>query len=133
MRLGLAGAALEEEVLRAMTLWELCLADAQLQWIFSPEHASPQAAFQLSGVVAGRIETLTIDRMFVDAHEARWLVNFRPALADQLRGSTASGPGHAELEMQRALRLGTALAGAQRVRAGVYVPSMQILQEVSAP
>ncbi|HUN73602.1 MAG TPA: UvrD-helicase domain-containing protein [Steroidobacteraceae bacterium] len=131
VRLGLAGAELEEEVLRATTLWERCLADAQLQWIFSTEHRGPRAGYRLSGVDAGRIETLTIDRMFVDAHEVRWLVNFRPALADQPGGSTACGAGHAELEMQRALRLGTALAGAQRVRAGVYVPSMQILQEVS--
>jgi ATP-dependent helicase/nuclease subunit A len=131
-RLGLDGEELEEQVQRAMSLWHACLADSALQWIFSPRHTGAAGAFEMSGLYAGRIEMLTVDRVFVDDEGVCWLVNFRPASAMAPRGSATQGLRGVAAEIEKAVALGralgTRLGGAQRVRGGVYVPSLQVFR-----
>jgi ATP-dependent helicase/nuclease subunit A len=134
VRLGFEGADLAEETQRAASLWKRCVADSQLQWIFSERHTQAESPFELSGLYEGRLVTLTIDRMFADDRGVRWMVNFRPAPAPASAGESQRDESDLEKAVALAQELGAQKLGAQKlgaqdVRAGVYFPSLPAFRE----
>ncbi len=125
VRLGFEGAELAEEVRRAVSLWERCVGDSQLRWIFSERHVRAESPLELSGLYQGRLMALTVDRAFADERGVRWLVNFRPESARATHGVAQ----RVQAELEKAIALAKEL-GAQEVRAGVYFPSLQAFREV---
>ncbi|HYK26281.1 MAG TPA: 3'-5' exonuclease, partial [Steroidobacteraceae bacterium] len=112
-RLGLAGDELEEGTQRALAMFDRCLKDSRLQWIFSPAHARIESPCQLSGLEEGRLTSATVDRTFVDQEGVRWLIRFA---SDAVPGESH----HAWVE--RVVPLARAL-GPEPVRAALYDPS----------
>jgi ATP-dependent exoDNAse (exonuclease V) beta subunit len=100
------------------------------RWIFAPEHAEARSELALTGLAAGRITNVIIDRSFVD-RGTRWVIDFKTS-AHQGGGLDA----FLDQEMQRysaQLRRYTALArglGPEPVRAGLYFPLLDAFREL---
>lgn len=108
-RLGLEGEMLDEGAARAIAMLDGCLRDPKLQWIFSPVHVHVESPCRLSGRLAGRLVSTTLDRTFIDPAGVRWLIRFVPDRSPQ--------PEHDWLE--RVVPLARAL-GQEPVRAVLY-------------
>jgi ATP-dependent helicase/nuclease subunit A len=75
-RLGLEEGDLIHCVQRAQAVLIACLADRQLQWMFSPGHRQTSSPLPLTGLYQGRLTSVSIDRSFVDAEGTRWVIDF---------------------------------------------------------
>src|SRR5262249_48428490 len=47
------------------------------RWIFAPEHSEAKSEWALTGIAAGRLTNVVIDRSFVDRDGIRWVINFK--------------------------------------------------------
>jgi ATP-dependent helicase/nuclease subunit A len=120
-RLGLEGEALEEGTRRAIGMFDVCLADARLQWVFSPAHARMESPCRLSGLQDGRLMSVTVDRTFVDETGVRWLVRFAPDGAPEADREWVEGV----VPLARAL-------GQEPVRAARYNPAGPSWRELTS-
>lgn len=127
-RLGLVGEALEEAVRQALVMFDACLADPTLQWIFSPRHASIESPCRLSGVHEGRLAAVTVDRTFVDDAGVRWLICF-DAIYREGEGAHRLTSEPERRRFERMLLLARALEP-EPVRAGLYDPRVPELREI---
>ncbi|MGH8261702.1 MAG: 3'-5' exonuclease, partial [Steroidobacteraceae bacterium] len=116
-RRGLEAERLDDGTRRAQALFDACLADPKLQWIFSSRHVSVESPFRLSGLHDGRSVHVTVDRAFTDEAGVRWLVNFAVVGPPECSASAS-----ARVQLDRSLTLARALDG-EPVRAGVYDPA----------
>jgi ATP-dependent helicase/nuclease subunit A len=109
---------------------ERTFADVRGRWILN---AHPEAASELalSGIAAGRLCNVKIDRTFIDETGTRWVIDYKT-------GSHEGGDTEAfltrELERYRAqlegyLALAAAL-GTQQVRGGLYFPLLGAFREL---
>lgn len=72
--------------------------DPQAQWILSP-HADAGSEVRWAGVVAGRLTTVRVDRVFragldplSEGNEAWWVVDYKTAYADNVDAAAAPQP-----------------------------------------
>jgi ATP-dependent exoDNAse (exonuclease V) beta subunit len=118
-----------DAVVRALTR---TVNSARGQWIFAPGHREARSEWMLTGIAAGRLTNVVIDRSFMDADGVRWVIDFK----------TSSHEGGAletflEHEMQRyrpQLETYVALVralGTAPVRAGLYFPLLDVFRELS--
>ncbi|HXS28290.1 MAG TPA: UvrD-helicase domain-containing protein [Steroidobacteraceae bacterium] len=130
-RLGLEGDPLEEAAQRANAIWDRCLADPKLQWIFSTSHTRIESACRLSGLHAGRLASVMLDRTFVDESGVRWLIRIvaNDVAEERSVDRPAGGADRAGEWADRAVPLARAL-GPERVRAALYDPAGQIWREL---
>jgi len=107
-------------------------ADERGRWIFSKEHQQPRSELALTGLAAGRLTNVIIDRSFVDSTGTRWVIDFKT--------SRHQGSGVEEFldrEMQRyaaQLRKYVELArglGPHPVRAALYFPLLGAFRELT--
>jgi ATP-dependent exoDNAse (exonuclease V) beta subunit len=56
---------------------ERTLADARGRWLLSAAHSEAHSEWRLTGVHEGRVVNVIIDRMLVDEHGRRWIVDFK--------------------------------------------------------
>jgi ATP-dependent helicase/nuclease subunit A len=115
-RLGLTEADRSAALREAIALLDACLADRELQWMFSSRHIRAEGPLRLSGLHEGRLVSASIDRTFVDEEGVRWLVNFEVA------GSDAQA-------ILRGLALARSL-GPEPVRGGLYDPAARAFREL---
>jgi hypothetical protein len=125
IRLGLTGEELASAAERAAALFEECLADPRLNWIFASDHMRAEGSLALSGMIDGRLTSASIDRTFVDAAGVRWLIQFRAGVP---LGSTRERFLASEMErhrvgFERSLTLAR-LLGPEPLRAGIYFPGL---------
>jgi len=66
-----AAAAQVREAVAAM------LADERGRWILDARHAEAAAELALSRIAAGRLETVVLDRTFVDEAGRRWIIDYK--------------------------------------------------------
>jgi superfamily I DNA/RNA helicase len=131
-RLGLIGEELVSATGRAIELLERCIADPRLQWIFSSDHERAEGSLALSGVMGGRLTTVSIDRTFVDATGVRWLIDFVPGVPPDTENER-----FLEGEMQRhrsAMERSSTLArelGPEPLRAAIYFPGLAAWREIT--
>jgi ATP-dependent exoDNAse (exonuclease V) beta subunit len=97
--------------------------DPRVSWLVGVPHREAHSELRLSGIVAGELRNVVIDRSFVDADGTRWIVDYKTSLH--------AGGGLEEFlqrEMERyapQLRLYLTLAsglGPEPVRAALYFP-----------
>ena len=102
------------------------------RWIFSADHVEAMSEWALSGIAAGRLTNVVIDRSFVDRDGTRWVIDFKT--------SRHQGGGlEAFLEQEVAryrpqLETYVALArglSASPVRAGLYFPLLDVFRELT--
>ncbi|MDB6108077.1 MAG: hypothetical protein JWO52_8076 [Gammaproteobacteria bacterium] len=108
------------------------VSNAQGRWIFAAEHHDARSEWALTGIAAGRLTNVVIDRTFIDRDGTRWVIDFKT--------SRHEGGGldafleeemvryRAQLETYVALARGIDTAP---VRAGLYFPLLDVFRELT--
>jgi ATP-dependent helicase/nuclease subunit A len=105
--------------------------DERGRWILSSAHREAASELALTGIAFGRLQSVIIDRSFIDEHGVRWVIDFKTS-------SHAGGDTEAflerELERYRAQleshsQLARAL-GPEPVRAALYLPLLGAFREL---
>lgn len=68
--LGQAGARVEEALLSA-------LSDERGQWVLSDRHQDARSEYALSAMLDQRLVSIRVDRTFIDAEGARWIIDYK--------------------------------------------------------
>jgi ATP-dependent helicase/nuclease subunit A len=109
------------------------LADPRGRWLLSSAHVEAHSERRLTGLHQGRVVNVIIDRMLVDEHGQRWIVDFK----------TSTHEGGAEREfidseaeryrpqLQRYAALAARLGG-EPVRLALYFPLLGVFRELDA-
>ena len=106
--------------------------DEQGRWIFGREHREAHSELALTGIAAGRLTGVVIDRSFIDRDGTRWVIDFKTS-----RHEGGGLETFLEQEMARyrpQLETYMALArglGPQPVRAGLYFPLLGTFRELT--
>ncbi len=129
---GVAPAELEEAVARAMAALRATLADPRGRWLLDPAHRESQCELALTGVAAGRLQSIVIDRSFVDAEGTRWVVDYKTSSHEggDLEGFIASERSRYRAQLARYVAFAREL-GPQPVRAALYFPLLARFEEVA--
>jgi ATP-dependent helicase/nuclease subunit A len=108
------------------------LSDERGRWILDGAHREAHSEWQLSGVSAGRLRNVVIDRSFLDERGARWVIDYKTSTHE---GADLEGFLEQQLQRYRAQLEGyVALAralGAEPVRAGLYFPLQSAFRELT--
>jgi ATP-dependent helicase/nuclease subunit A len=105
--------------------------DERGRWIFAPEHREARSELALTGLAAGRLTGVVIDRSFIDSAGTRWVIDFKTS-----RHEGGGLEAFLEQEMDRyrpQLETYVALArglGSNSVRAGLYFPLLGAFREL---
>jgi ATP-dependent exoDNAse (exonuclease V) beta subunit len=108
------------------------VSSARGRWIFAAEHHNARSEWALTGIAAGRLTNVVIDRTFIDSKGTRWVIDFKT--------SRHEGGGldvFLEQEMARyRAQLETYVALARGidptpVRAGLYFPLLDVFRELT--
>jgi ATP-dependent helicase/nuclease subunit A len=124
-----AGAAAAEVVVNAVTRM---LADERGRWILSRAHREAASELALTGLVAGRLRSVVIDRSFVDERGTRWVIDFKTSRHEG--GALEEFLEREEQRYRPQLADYVALAralGPQPVRAALYFPLLGAFRELA--
>jgi ATP-dependent exoDNAse (exonuclease V) beta subunit len=107
------------------------LADERGRWILSAAHREARAELALTGVSAGRLRNIVIDRSFVDTSGTRWVIDFKTSRHEGGGLAAFLDEEVARYREQLSTYAGLARAlGPEPVRAGLYFPLLQVFREV---
>jgi hypothetical protein len=110
---------------------ERTLADPRGRWLLSGSHAQARSEWRLTGMHEGRIVNVVFDRMLLDEHGQRWVVDYKTSRHE---GGAIEGFIASELERYRGqMRRYAALAaglGSEPVRAALYFPLLGVFREL---
>ena len=99
-----------------------CVGDARGRWVLDT-HADGRSEWRLTGIVAGRSANVVIDRTFVDADGARWIIDYKTSVHE---GADTAAFLDNERERYRGQleRYASLLqaGGTQHIRLGLYFP-----------
>ncbi|MBS0376992.1 MAG: UvrD-helicase domain-containing protein [Proteobacteria bacterium] len=130
-RLGISARELPAAVGRVTEALANTLADPRGRWLLDAKHPQAASELALTGVAAGTLRNVVIDRAFVDESGTRWVVDFKTSRHE---GGGVEAFLDAELERYRGqLELYAALArglGPEPVRAALYFPLLKALREL---
>src|SRR5438034_292449 len=108
------------------------LADERGRWILGAGHPEAHSELALTGLIAGRLRSVVIDRCFVDEAGTRWVIDYKSS-----RHEGGALESFLDQEMQRYqgqlsgyVELARAL-GPQPVRAALYFPLLGAFRELS--
>src|SRR5262249_6477656 len=101
------------------------------RWIFSSEHRQARSEWALTGIAAGRLTNVVIDRSFVDRAGTRWVIDFKTSRHE---GGGLEAFLEREVTRYRAqLETYVTLAGEvglARVRAALFFPLLDVFREL---
>jgi ATP-dependent helicase/nuclease subunit A len=130
-RLGVPERDLERAAERVVEALTRTCRDERGRWILSTAHRESASELALTGIAAGRLQSVVIDRSFIDADGTRWVIDFKTSshaggdvevfLANELARYRAQLTSHCELA--RAL-------GPEPVRAALYLPLLGAFREL---
>jgi ATP-dependent helicase/nuclease subunit A len=106
------------------------VADDKGRWILSRRHGQAASELALTGIADGRLQSVVIDRSFVDETGTRWVIDFKTSphegggLEEFISGQLERYRG--QLEKYAALARGL---GPQPVRAALYFPLLGVFRE----
>jgi len=130
-RAGVPGEECAVAAERVLAALAQTLADPRGRWILDASHREAASELALSGLSAGRLRTIRIDRCFVDAAGTRWVIDFKTSRHE---GGGLEAFLDEEVERYRAqLRTYRELAqglGPQPVRTALYFPLLAAFREV---
>jgi hypothetical protein len=102
------------------------------RWIFAAEHRESRSEWALTGIAAGRLTNVVIDRSFIDPDGTRWVIDFKTSRHE---GSGLEAFLEQEMARYRAqLETYVALArgmGSAPVRAALYFPLLGVFRELT--
>jgi ATP-dependent exoDNAse (exonuclease V) beta subunit len=102
------------------------------RWIFAAEHRESRSEWALTGIAAGRLTNVVIDRSFIDPDGTRWVIDFKTSRHE---GSGLEAFLEQEMTRYRAqLETYVALArgmGSAPVRAALYFPLLDVFRELT--
>jgi len=121
--LGVAAAERADAGARIVAALRNTLSDPRGRWLLRSDQREAQAEIRLSGIYEGRVINIVLDRMFVDEHSRRWIVDFKTSTHE---GGAVALFLQAELQRYRPQLLRyRALArelGPEPVHAALYFP-----------
>jgi ATP-dependent exoDNAse (exonuclease V) beta subunit len=113
---------------------ERTLADERGRWLLSSQHREARSEWRLTGLHGGRLVTVVFDRMLLDEHGQRWIVDFKTstheggALEEFLDAEAERYRG--QLERYAAL---AAQLGPEPLRLALYFPLLGMFREITLP
>jgi ATP-dependent helicase/nuclease subunit A len=114
-----------------LTALRRTLADERGRWILSGAHSEAHSEWPLSGVSAGRLRNVVIDRSFIDASGTRWVIDYKTSRHE---GGDLEGFLAQEMERYRPqlvdYRSLAARLGPEPVRAALYFPLIGAFTEL---
>jgi ATP-dependent helicase/nuclease subunit A len=102
------------------------------RWIFAAEHSESRSEWALTGIAAGRLTNVVIDRSFIDQSGTRWVIDFKTSrhegggLETFLEQEVARYRAQLETYVALARAMGSA-----PVRAGLYFPLLDVFRELT--
>jgi ATP-dependent helicase/nuclease subunit A len=109
------------------------LADPRGRWLLSSAHPEAHSEQRLTGMHQGRVVNVIIDRMLVDEHGQRWIVDFKTS-THQGGAERAFIDSEAERyrpQLQRYAALAARLGG-EPVHLALYFPLLGVFRELEA-
>jgi len=130
-RHGVPGADLDAAAGRVIEALTRTCADERGRWILSSAHREATSELALTGIASGRLQSVIIDRSFIDEHGVRWVIDFKTS---SHAGADTEAFLERELERYRAQleshsQLVRAL-GPEPVRAALYLPLLGAFREL---
>ncbi|OSM05027.1 putative UvrD/REP helicase [Magnetofaba australis IT-1] len=118
---------LERAVAKCVAAIENCAEDPVGRWILDPSHEAARSEWDLTGVIDGKRQRMVVDRTFIDAEGARWIIDFKTGAHE---GGDPQGFLDNEAERYRAqlegyARLLRRLEPQRPIRVGLYFPLMR--------
>jgi ATP-dependent exoDNAse (exonuclease V) beta subunit len=112
---------------------ERTLADARGRWLLSTAHVEARSERRLTGLHDGRVVNVIIDRMLVDEHGQRWIVDFKTGTHEggAERAFIDSEVERYRPQLQRYAALAARL-GPEPVRLALYFPLLGVFREIDA-
>ena len=111
---------------------ERTLADPRGRWLLAGSHPQAHSEWRLTGLHEGRLVNVIFDRMLVDEHGQRWVIDYKT--------SRHEGAGVEQFIDSEALRYAAQLhryaalaahLGPEPVRAALYFPLLGVFRELT--
>jgi ATP-dependent helicase/nuclease subunit A len=102
------------------------------RWIFAPEHTEAQSEWALTGIAAGRLTNVVIDRSFVDRDGVRWVIDFKTSRHEGggLEAFLEQEVARYRPQLETYVALARGVSDAP-VRAGLYFPLLDVFRELT--
>jgi ATP-dependent helicase/nuclease subunit A len=108
------------------------LRDPRGRWLLGHEHREAHSEWRLTGLYAGRVVNIIVDRMLIEAQGERWLVDYKTSSHEgsDLEGFLAQEAERYGPQLQRYAAL---VAGASPgpVRVALYFPLLSEFRELA--
>ena len=116
---------------RVLAALEATLADPRGRWLLSNEHPEAHSEWRLTGMHGGRVVNVIIDRMLIDAHGDRWIVDFKTSVHEggALEAFIAAELQRYRGQLERYAALASGLGGAP-ARTALYFPLLGVFREL---
>jgi ATP-dependent helicase/nuclease subunit A len=114
-----------------LTALRQTLSDERGRWMLSGAHREAHSEWELSGVSAGRLRNVKIDRSFIDESGTRWVIDYKTSAHEggDLEGFLAQEIERYRPQLEAYLELARAV-GPQPVRAALYFPLLGVFREM---
>jgi ATP-dependent exoDNAse (exonuclease V) beta subunit len=131
--LGIAAEQHASASARVREALERTLADERGRWLLWGDHREARSEWRLTGVHDGRVVNVIIDRMLVDEHGQRWIVDFKTGTHEggAERAFIDSEAERYRAQLQRYAALAARL-GPEPVRLALYFPLLGVFREIDA-
>ena len=130
-RHGVPGAELAQAAARVVEALTRTVEDDRGRWILSGAHREARSELALTGLAAGRLTQVIIDRCFLDAQGDRWVIDFKTSVHEGggLEEFIEQEVGRYREQLTTYAALARGL-GSGPVRAGLYFPLLGVFREV---
>jgi ATP-dependent exoDNAse (exonuclease V) beta subunit len=110
---------------------EATLGDPRGRWLLSDAHREARSEWRLTGLHGGRVVNVVIDRMLVDEHGERWIVDFKTSTHEggALGAFIATEVQRYRGQLERYAALASQLDGGT-VRLALYFPLLGVFREL---
>jgi ATP-dependent exoDNAse (exonuclease V) beta subunit len=133
IREGVTGADLDPAVERVVRALQSTRGDPRGRWLVLDAHDDAHSELALTGQIDGRLQSIVIDRSFVDADGQRWVIDYKTSIHEggDLDGFIANEVRRYRGQLERYARFAREL-GPQPVRTALYFPLLGRFVEVDA-
>jgi ATP-dependent exoDNAse (exonuclease V) beta subunit len=116
---------------RVLSALEATLGDPRGRWLLSDAHREARSEWRLTGLHGGRVVNVVIDRMLVDEHGERWIVDFKTSTHEggALGAFIATEVQRYRGQLERYAALASQLDGGT-VRLALYFPLLGVFREL---
>jgi ATP-dependent exoDNAse (exonuclease V) beta subunit len=130
--LGVPAAELPSAVQRVFAALQATLDDPRGRWLLSNADPSSRSEWRLTGMHAGRVRNVIIDRLLVDEQGERWIVDFKTSVHEGggLDAFIAAEMQRYRPQLERYAALAAPLVGGA-IRLALYFPLLGVFRELA--